>query len=223
MKITSSLIRLLALCGLALLVVYLSLTNHVSTPLPFKTLTPQGFAGLIAWLFAVALFVERANEVVVMFFRDQKADLLDEAEARGTSLAQASAATALALAGNTAATPAERTTAAQVAAAADQQAAIARQQTLLYRADTKEIALLVGFFFGTLVSIAGIRALQGLLADNVTMSNLFTLADIIVTSAMLAGGSEGIHRIANVFTSFMDSLSTQIDQKSKSQSSSGKL
>jgi hypothetical protein len=46
------------------------------------------------------------------------------------------------------------------------------------------------------------------------------LADIIVTSAMLAGGSEGIHRMANVFTSFMDSLSTQIDKKSKSQAPS---
>jgi hypothetical protein len=32
---------------------------------------------------------------------------------------------------------------------------------------------------------------------------------------MLAGGSEGIHRMANAFTSFMDSLSAQADASQK--------
>ena len=220
MKLSTSLIRFLALAGLAIVVVCLCLSSQVPTAVPFKPLTAPVFTGLIAWLFAVALFVERANEVVVMFFRDQEADVLDHSEALATELAQTTTAAALALASNTGASQAERDAAAKAVADARQKAADAHEAKLHYRAETKQIALLVGFFFGALVSLAGVRALQGLVQDNASTGNLFSLADIMVTSAMLAGGSEGIHRMANVFTSFMDSLSTQIDQKSKSRAPS---
>ena len=48
--------------------------------------------------------------------------------------------------------------------------------------------------------------------DNAPVGGLFTMADIVVTGATLAGGSEGIHRIANAFTGFMDGLSSRADQ-----------
>jgi archaellum biogenesis protein FlaJ (TadC family) len=170
--------------------------NQVPEPLGFKPLTPQVFAGLIGWLFAVSLFVERAVEVVVLVFRDQQADALDEAEARATAMVAA-------LAGSAAASQAAK------------DAAAAREQSVTYRAETKEMALLVGFAFGVFVSLAGVRALHGLLADSAPTGTLFTVADIVVTGAMLAGGSEGIHRMANAFTSFMDSLSSRADASQK--------
>src|SRR5260221_5023325 len=66
------LLVLLALVG------YLVLRHSVPLSLPFKPISAQDFAGLIAWLFALALFVERAVEVVVMVLRDREADLLDK-------------------------------------------------------------------------------------------------------------------------------------------------
>lgn len=50
------------------------------------------------------------------------------------------------------------------------------------------------------------------LRDNSAPSGLFRAVDVLVTGAMLAGGSEGIHRMANGFISFMDNLSTRADQ-----------
>jgi hypothetical protein len=222
MKPTSFSIRALALAGLTVLVVWLTLGGHVSRPLPMKPLTAQTFVGVIAWLVAIALFVERANEVVVMFFRDEKADRLDRVEARMAELARTKSAAAEALALNTGATPAERSVAAQDAETARQKLADAQEAKALYRSGTREIALLVGFFFGVLSSVAGVRGFQGLLQDNTPQDGLFTVCDILVTSAMLAGGSEGIHRLANVYTSFMDGLSTQIDQKTKNQTQTTK-
>jgi hypothetical protein len=92
-----------------------------------------------------------------------------------------------------------------------------QHQQVLYRAETKEFALLVGFFFGILASLAGVRALHGLLditqyPPGTAPGTLFTVADVLITGAMLAGGSEGIHRMANAFNGFMDSLSARTDQ-----------
>jgi len=201
MKKTTLIVGVTLLATLFAFVVCPFWLNQVPEPLAFKPLTPQLFAGLIGWLFAVSLFVERAVEVVVLVFRDQQADALDEAEARATAMVAA-------LAGSAATSQADKDKAAK-------DAATARAQSVTYRAETKEMALLVGFAFGVFVSLAGVRALHGLLADSAPTGTLFTVADIVVTGAMLAGGSEGIHRMANAFTSFMDSLSSRADASQK--------
>jgi RsiW-degrading membrane proteinase PrsW (M82 family) len=170
--------------------------HEVAAPISFKPISGAAFAGLIVWLFAVAVFVERAIEVIVMVFRDRESDLLDEAEQ--------SAQQAVASASDDAA---KKT--------AQDNLASAHHAVVVYHATTKEFALRIGFLLGALVSLAGVRALHGLVPDTVTTGRWFALADIVVTSAMLAGGSEGIHRMANVVTSFADSLSTQLDQKNK--------
>jgi hypothetical protein len=196
MNKTTSIVTFALLVVVAALVVYPVWSNQAPPPVDFKPLTPQAFAGLIGWLFAVALFVERAVEVVVMIFRDQQADQLDEAEENAARDF----------------TSATRKAVADAVEAARQALVAARQNKLVYRAETKEIALVVGFVFGLFVSLAGVRALHGLLLDATPTGNLFTAADIVVTGAMLAGGSEGIHRMANAFTSFMDGVSARGDQ-----------
>jgi hypothetical protein len=175
-------------------IVYRVWQGHVPASIAFKPISGPAFAGVVGWLFAVALFVERAVEVIVMVFRDQDADLLDNAEAEAKDAF-------------TAATDPATKQAAQTALSA------AHEAVIIYRAHTKEFALQVGFFLGALVALAGVRALHGLIPDNIVTGRWFTLVDIIVTSAMLAGGSEGIHRLVNVFTSFTDGVSRQLDQK----------
>jgi hypothetical protein len=200
MKKITLIVWVTILATLCVFIVYPICANKVPAPLDFKPLTPEVFAGLIGWLFAISLFVERAVEVVVLVFRDSQADLLDEAAARATK--------AVALLAGAAASK-------EAVDAAVKDANTAHDQKIIYRAETKEIALLVGFVFGIFVSLAGVRALHGLLSDSTPTGTLFTVADIVVTGAMLAGGSEGIHRMVNAFTSFMDSLSTQADASQK--------
>jgi hypothetical protein len=203
----SFVIHILLLTAILLAVGMCILRNIAPDALPFKDLSGQAFTGLIAWLFAVALFVERAVEVVVMVFRDYSADLLQATEDCAT-VASTSANKALA------ASPADL----GLKSTADKTQSIlneAHKNNVIYRAKTKEIALSVGFVFGAMVSVAGVRALHGLLADGASTSGWFNFVDIVVTSAMLAGGSEGIHRIANAFTSFMDNLSSRADQDQK--------
>ncbi len=183
-------------------------SNQVPDASVFKPLTAQLFTGLMGWLFAVALFVERAVEVVVLVFRDQQADLLEDAVDQATKVLAVATKKANDLAD---ADPAKKT-AVDAVEAAGAKLAVAQHDQIVYRAETKEIALLVGFAFGIFISLAGVRALHGLLADNASVGTIFTVADILVTGAVLAGGSEGIHRIANAFSGFMDGLSARSDQ-----------
>ena len=212
MNKTTSIVTFALLVVVAALVVYPVWSNQAPPPVGFKPLTPQAFAGLIGWLFVVALFVERAVEVVVMIFRDQQADQLDEAEEHAVRVVKTAIKKAAALAGDNTAAPADKKAAIDEVEAVRPALLAARQNKLVYRAETKEIALLISFVFSVFVSLAGVRALHGLLLDATPTGNLFTGADIVVTGAMLAGGSEGIHRMANALTSFMDSMSARGDQ-----------
>ncbi len=66
---------------------------------------------------------------------------------------------------------------------------------------------------GMLVSFAGVHALSGILSkDVVDAGTLFKILDIPITGAMIAEGSERIHRIAKAFTSTMAGLSARGDQ-----------
>jgi hypothetical protein len=39
---------------------------------------------------------------------------------------------------------------------------------------------------------------------------LFPTIDVLVTGAVLAGGSEGVHQMVNVFSNFMESLANHV-------------
>ena len=72
-----------------------------------------------------------------------------------------------------------------------------------YRAVTKEIALCIGFVLGLFVSLAGVRALSSIVNSVPADNWLFPIADIILTGAIIAGGSDGVHQMVNVFTNFL--------------------
>jgi hypothetical protein len=180
----------------------------------------QSFTALLAWLFAVALLVERAVEVIVMVFRDEAADLLDQEEDRlGRKLKTATDNVAAVDKRVVPPTPAERDAAATEVQTLQKQLDEAEKNTIVYRAETKKVALLISFVFGMAVSFAGINALSTVISGPSNLNDgspsLFKFVDILVTGAMIAGGSEGIHRMANAFTSVMDSLSARADQTQK--------
>lgn len=187
-------------------VAYVVLQHSAPGALAFKAIAFQEFAGVIGVLLALTLFIERAVEVVVMVLRDRDADLLDTRESNANdALKRADDSLKAAVA---AAKPAAEAAVAQ----ASQKLADIQKEKTLYRGQTKRIALLVACFFGLLAALGGVRALHAFLQDGVAATDLFTLADVAVTSALLAGGSEGIHRIANVYNSFLDAQATKNEQ-----------
>ena len=136
----------------------------------------------IGVLVFVAAIIERANEVIVMAFRDYEADRLE----------------------------------ARLAAAPDADKPDAQDNLNKYKSQTKEFALLIALCFGLVASLAGVRAYHPLLKDpHTAVGRMFTALDVLLTAAMLAGGSEAIHRMANVVTSGADTLSTRIDKAGK--------
>jgi hypothetical protein len=79
-----------------------------------------------------------------------------------------------------------------------------------YSATTRKITLGLGLALGFIVGAIGIRVLEPLIQPE-SMANLgqvqvtiFRLVDVFLTGGVISGGSEGIHRIAKVFTSYMD-------------------
>ncbi|MBW8780469.1 MAG: hypothetical protein JF599_01075 [Verrucomicrobia bacterium] len=162
----------------------------VPASLSFKSIDMPVIAGLLAWLFTVALFVERSVEVIILVVRDEEADTLEAAV--GIEQSKIDAAQKI------------------DAAIPSVSAGLIQAQDALtrYRAATKELALCVAFVIGILVSLAGVRAL-GSLVSATDGHTLFIAVDILVTGSVLAGGSDGVHKMANVFSNFMDALASK--------------
>lgn len=162
--------------------------DRAPAAVPFQQIPTQALLGTFASLFLVAVFIERAVEVIVMVLRDAEADVrqgvVDAEQGRLDETGKAAPATPLNL-----------------------DALHAAQKSLTdFRAETKEIALCVSFVLGIAVSLAGIRAFAPIV-NTVPVGNwLFPTVDVLVTGAVLAGGSEGVHQMVNVFSNFMESL-----------------
>ena len=102
------------------------------------------------------------------------------------------------------------------AAVADATATLeeAKRQQLEYRCVTRQVALWTGLALGLLVSGVGLRALETLIDPVLSgwshqQSVAFRLVDVLLTGGVIAGGSEGIHRLATVFESFMATAATR--------------
>lgn len=77
-----------------------------------------------------------------------------------------------------------------------------------YKIKTRNLAMYLGYAMGFIISMIGIRALEPLV-DAGTFQNLgsvqqkmFRMVDIFITGGLLAGGSDGIHKITEVLRDF---------------------
>jgi hypothetical protein len=84
-----------------------------------------------------------------------------------------------------------------------------------YRSDTQRIAFLTTLGLGVVISALGIRALE-LFVDPAIFAALsstqraaFNVTDVLLTGASLGGGADGLHKMVNVFTTFMDATSNR--------------
>ena len=180
-----------------LLVVVLSLPLWLTpTPITVKTLTAIDVLQLISSLFVVALFMERGLEVFVSTWRGPQ----EEALQLNIKFASDKLQT-----GNTS----ER-------APATEALQTAQQALTEYKSRTKVIAMWVGLICGLLISAVGIRSLHILVDSNgiselsQIQSHAFHLVDVFVTGGVIAGGSDGIHKLTKIYTDFMERTSSRI-------------
>ena len=146
----------------------------------------QSVLSILTPLVLYALFVERAVEVFLTVWRGRESDAL-ALEVKQKKLT-------LSLKG------------ADVAGYNSLQHELA-----LYKGTTRDIAFTSTFILGILISLAGVRALA-LFVDPVSLQDLspyqtgwFTVLDIFITGALIGGGSDGIHQVITLFTTFMES------------------
>jgi hypothetical protein len=136
-------------------------------------------------LFLVALFIERALEVLIVVWRERgKTEILNRLEKavkKSEFVAKGGARVVT----------------------HEEEKAYAEYKN--YKADTACLAIPTAFVLGVIIGVAGIRVLQPFVDPAVFKSlttsqkALFTCLDILITGALLGGGSKGIHEIIEAF------------------------
>ena len=179
------------LCVAALVVLLVAASKLAPQALELKKPEDLNFVSLLGTLFIIALLAERTLEVLLTTFRGPEADSQD----RGIK-AQTDAIAAL-----EAAAPPDK----NAVEKANQHLRDLSEKRESYRMTTRSIALWAGLFAGVLVSAIGIRVLQQLVADppcdGSRAATLFTVADVLLTGCLIAGGSDGIHKMSELYNS----------------------
>jgi uncharacterized membrane protein YbhN (UPF0104 family) len=97
------------------------------------------------------------------------------------------------------------------------------QEKLAYRSKTRIIAIWSGLILGVIVSAIGFRVLATLVDPESfkqmikNQKYFFNLFDILLTGGLLAGGSDGIHKILDLYRVFMEGSSSRVKSKSNPQ------
>jgi hypothetical protein len=167
---------------------------------------------LLTFLMLIALFLERAIEVFISTWRQPREDKFDSAIEYITGL--------------------EKTSADEIVPKLEEKSGksgdlekIIRRKAE-YKAQTKKIALWTALFIGILISGVGIRALETLI-DLKKIGDfdpkpvfydgqvyVFHMMDTLLTGGLIAGGSDGIHKLTNLVTAFLDETQNRIKANS---------
>lgn len=171
-------------------------------PLTPLAVTPFGLdeiSQVLSLLFIISLLLERSLEIFVTTWRDPDelalTVALNEAQAAFTACQQSDSPHPDAL-----------------------NAAMTQVQTLQkkrshYRAETTRIALWSALILGLLISASGVRSLA-LLVDLETVQPFqqlcIELVDVLLTGGIIAGGSDGVHKLLQVVTNFLEATSDRV-------------
>ncbi len=141
---------------------------------PLKTsLTLADIMAALGAIFIIVLLVERLTEIVISIWRQSAADSLkQEIESLAKDPKKASELL-------------ERS-----------------KRLATYQADTKSIALLVGFSISVVVCAAGIGLLDAIVDVSRGPKQFLRGVDIVLTSGLIAGGSDGFHKFVSALDTF---------------------
>lgn len=90
-------------------------------------------------------------------------------------------------------------------------------QRAAYRIGTQKFAMRAAFAAGLLISVAGLRCLDGLIEPKTSAGSiselqrfLFQLVDVMLTGGLIAGGSEGLHKLSQIYSTFVDTTNKRL-------------
>lgn len=176
-----------------LIMIALLVLSAIFTPymVSFRVFAATDVLRLLTSLFTIALFLERSLEVFVTTWRGPEAADIESQVKTAEQLIQ------MAQPGLSNKPAAE-------------QLATLRKLQAQYKSKTQRYALWAGLGFGIVISAVGVRSLETFaMADALTKLPAvqlvaFRVVDVLLTGGLIAGGSEGIHKLTQVYTNFMD-------------------
>jgi hypothetical protein len=189
----------------------------------------KNLPNVLSTLLVVSLFVERAIEVFVSAWSDPEADRHEQNRDYWTSRkAEIKSDLAVLLSelnGTPPPNPDRQATIVdllRVKRAAIEEAAqnvdVESKALLPFEARTRSISTWIGLAIGIFVSAAGFRFLGQIVSVDAKNSqySFFLAADVLLTGAVLAGGSKLIHQIFSVYDSFMNATQDSAAKKGAS-------
>jgi hypothetical protein len=147
---------------------------------PLKSdLTIQDIFGTLGGIFILVLLIERVTEIAIAILREA---------------------------------PAKKIQGEIVALQSDPlRAEVKEAELIAYQSETKTIALLIGFSLSIIVCSAGIGILNAIIVEDSTRANIRFLRgiDIVLTSGLLAGGSDSFHQFVSALENFFESTKSK--------------
>jgi hypothetical protein len=188
--------------------------------IPFAKDLGSKVPGLLGSLLIVSLFVERVIEVFVSIWRDEETDRLEQQHAnyQDTQARRKQEIADLVKEANDPQTTVERKVEINLVLddkrnqldQAEQGEDTVRQALVPKYAHTRRVSTWVGMAVGVLTAAVGFRFLYQIVdfdkaALPESQTGWFIFADVLLTGAILAGGSKAIHSIFSVYETFMNS------------------
>ena len=171
----------------AIVLAAIAVALHNPGSVSFRAFSITEFVQLVLPLLMVALFIERVLEVFIASWRGKRATQLKERAQEARSQRQ---------------TGGPRH--------ADEIALDCHQY------DTRRLTFLAGTALGVIVSALGVRLLE-MFVDPVSFQllpqvhqQLFRTTDVLMTGAVLGGGSDALHHLVLVFTNFFESAKGRV-------------
>jgi hypothetical protein len=182
---------------LTLIVIYFS-ANPQSAPI-VSDLTLQKVLSALAGIFAFVLLVERFTEIIISFSRgietDKKIEEISLLKEELSSQSQNSENANLETGTNT-------TNPDNQDKNKEEKLATSQKTLAKYQAETKKTSLLVSFALSIIICSAGVGLIGEIIDIKQGNQNFLRAVDIVLTSGLIAGGSDSFHQVVRAFETF---------------------